>query len=59
MAVPQRRTSKSVTRLRRTHKKIKPVTLINCSNCSHKKLPHQVCPKCGYYNGKEILEIEN
>jgi len=22
------------------------------------KIPHQVCPACGYYKGKKILEIK-
>lgn len=59
MAVPKRKTSKSTTRLRRTHKKLGQVNLVNCSNCSEKKLPHQVCPKCGYYQGKQVVEVED
>jgi len=26
-----------------------------CPNCGAIKLPHQVCPKCGFYNGELIL----
>ncbi|MDR3256868.1 MAG: 50S ribosomal protein L32 [Endomicrobium sp.] len=26
-----------------------------CSNCGAAKLPHKVCPKCGFYNGKLIV----
>ncbi|MBT6002627.1 MAG: 50S ribosomal protein L32, partial [Candidatus Marinimicrobia bacterium] len=27
---------------------------ITCSNCSEPKLPHRVCPHCGYYKGKQV-----
>jgi ribosomal protein L32 len=26
-----------------------------CSNCGASKMPHKVCPKCGFYNGKLIV----
>ncbi|MCX5818271.1 MAG: 50S ribosomal protein L32, partial [Proteobacteria bacterium] len=29
-----------------------------CPNCKEPKLPHIVCPKCGYYKGKKYLKVE-
>ncbi|MCG8336304.1 MAG: 50S ribosomal protein L32 [Proteobacteria bacterium] len=58
MAVPTRRRSRSVTKQKRTHKKLAQVNLITCSNCQEMILPHQVCPKCGHYHGEQILEVE-
>jgi large subunit ribosomal protein L32 len=26
-----------------------------CSNCGATKMPHKVCPECGFYNGKLIV----
>jgi large subunit ribosomal protein L32 len=26
-----------------------------CSNCGAAKLPHRVCPECGFYNGELIV----
>ncbi|GMO64717.1 MAG: 50S ribosomal protein L32 [Endomicrobiia bacterium] len=26
-----------------------------CPNCNVAKLPHKVCSKCGFYNGKLIM----
>ena len=26
-----------------------------CSNCGSPKLPHRVCPECGFYNGKLVI----
>ncbi len=58
MAVPKRRTSKTRKRKRRTHKKITPPNLINCSNCEGLIMPHRVCPHCGHYKDREVISIE-
>jgi large subunit ribosomal protein L32 len=58
MAVPKRKTSKSKRDKRRTHDSLTAVNVILCPSCKEPKLPHQVCPKCGMYNGKKYLEIE-
>ena len=29
--------------------------LMACSNCKALKLPHRVCPACGFYDGKAIV----
>lgn len=58
MAVPARRTSKTRKRLRRTHFKLESTTLVKCSHCGASIQPHTVCPGCGYYNGKQVLNIK-
>jgi len=55
MAVPQRRTSKTRKRLRRTHFKLNAKGLVVCSHCGEMIQSHHVCPFCGYYNGKLII----
>ncbi|MCF0108457.1 MAG: 50S ribosomal protein L32 [Bacilli bacterium] len=55
MAVPQRRISKTRKRLRRTHFKLTVTGLVTCPNCGALIKSHQVCPKCGYYNGKVVM----
>lgn len=59
VAVPTRKTSHSVTKKRRTHKKLAQVNLITCSNCQELIIPHQVCPKCGHYHGEQIIAVED
>ena len=54
MAVPQRRISKTRKRLRRTHFKLNVTGLVTCSHCGEMIKSHQVCPKCGYYDGKVV-----
>jgi len=58
MAVPKKRHSKSKVGRRRMHIFLKEPSLIKCENCGKMKLPHAVCPFCGYYKGKEVLKIE-
>jgi large subunit ribosomal protein L32 len=29
-----------------------------CPQCREVKLPHQICAKCGFYKGREILSVE-
>ena len=56
MAVPKRRTSKSVKRKRRTHFKLNVPGMVVCPNCGEMKLSHRVCKECGQYDGKTVIE---
>ena len=58
MAVPKRKVSKSRRDKRRTHYKAAMPTFATCSNCGEPFKPHNVCPKCGYYNGKKEIEVK-
>ncbi|MDR0936181.1 MAG: 50S ribosomal protein L32 [Oscillospiraceae bacterium] len=59
MAVPKSKVSKSRRDKRRSsHWKLTPPTLVACSHCGEPHVPHRVCRSCGYYNGKEILKLE-
>lgn len=58
MPVPKRRTSKSKRNKRRSHDRLSMPALSVCPQCNEAKLPHQVCPHCGIYKGKEVLIIE-
>lgn len=58
MAHPKRKTSRSRGRKRRTHQKVSVPSLVACSHCRRLKPNHMVCPFCGYYKGKEVIEIK-
>jgi large subunit ribosomal protein L32 len=58
MAVPQRRTSKTRKRMRRTHFKITAPGLVECPQCHEMKLAHHVCKACGSYKGRTVVEAE-
>ncbi|NJN44137.1 MAG: 50S ribosomal protein L32 [Anaerolineae bacterium] len=56
--LPKRKVSKGRRDRRRAHDALKSRNLTQCSNCGQKRLPHRVCSNCGYYQGREIVEIE-
>jgi large subunit ribosomal protein L32 len=56
MAVPKRRQSNSRTRKRRSHDFKTPKQLSYCPKCSTAVPQHVVCPKCGYYMGRVMVE---
>jgi len=58
MPNPKRRHSKTRKNKRRTHDSLTAVNTIECPKCHEYRLPHRICPSCGYYNGREVVRIE-
>ena len=58
MAHPKRKHSTQRTRKKRTHKSMSDPALSVCPQCKSRKPPYQVCPFCGHYKGKKVLEIK-
>ncbi|RME89125.1 MAG: 50S ribosomal protein L32 [Anaerolineae bacterium] len=56
--LPKRKVSKGRRDRRRSHHALKPRNLVVCSNCGSLRLPHTVCPTCGFYKGREVIEVE-
>ncbi len=56
MANPKRRHSKARRDKRRAHDFLGRPGISICPNCDEPKLPHRVCPSCGQYRGREVLE---
>jgi len=57
MALPARHHTRSRVNKGRSHLALKLVNLIKCSHCGRKILSHRVCPFCGYYKGKEVIDV--
>lgn len=57
MAVPKRKISKTQKRKRRAvwNNSIKMATVHKCGNCGESKIVHHVCPSCGQYNGRLVI----
>ncbi|MBM4372539.1 MAG: 50S ribosomal protein L32 [Deltaproteobacteria bacterium] len=59
MPVPKRRKTPSRRDMRRSaNSKLEVRSPANCSRCGQPKLPHTVCPHCGYYKNQQVLEVE-
>ena len=57
MAVPRHHMAKGKQLRRRSHLALKPLKLADCSQCKKKILPHLVCKYCGYYRGREVINV--
>ncbi len=53
---PKRKHSSGRRDRRRAHDALEDTNLVQCSNCGEKRLPHHVCPSCGHYKGREVVE---
>jgi large subunit ribosomal protein L32 len=58
MAVPRNRTSNARKNSRRAHHAKKPKNLQTCSNCGNPRLSHRVCPHCGFYDGRSVVNAK-
>jgi len=58
MPNPKRRHSKSRRDKRRSQDALVPPGISLCTSCFEPKPPHQVCPHCGSYKGREVVAVE-
>jgi large subunit ribosomal protein L32 len=58
MAVPKHKISKARRGHRKSQWKLVPLNLVACPQCHVLKLPHRVCPECGYYKGEQVVAIK-
>ncbi len=59
MAVPKRRVSKARRDSRRSSVwKMDAPQLEKCSKCGTLKRTHRLCAACGYYNGRQVIQVE-
>ena len=57
MTVPKQKHTKSRRNKRRMHLYLEGPTLAKCPKCGKPKLPHAICWNCGYYKGKEVIDV--
>ncbi|PID37734.1 MAG: 50S ribosomal protein L32 [Deltaproteobacteria bacterium] len=58
MAVPKKRQSNTRRNKRRAnHDRATAPSVVECPNCNEPKLPHRVCPACGYYKGEAVIDM--
>lgn len=57
MAVPKKRHTKSRRNKRRGNIFLEKPAISSCSKCGKEVLPHILCHNCGYYKGKEVINV--
>ncbi|MDA8116661.1 MAG: 50S ribosomal protein L32 [Actinomycetota bacterium] len=58
MAVPKRKTSKAKGRSRQASAWFLSLPSKSaCPQCNFAKRPHHVCPNCGWYHGRQAVEV--
>ncbi len=55
--VPKQRHTKSRRNKRRSQIFLRSQPLTECSHCKKQILPHTICPFCGYYKNREIIDV--
>ncbi|HPU38777.1 MAG TPA: 50S ribosomal protein L32 [Microthrixaceae bacterium] len=59
MAVPKKKTSKMKTRSRRASNwTISVPSRSTCPRCNAVKQPHVVCGNCGWYHGRQAIDVD-
>ncbi len=56
--LPKRKYPKARQGKRRSHLALIAPKTIDCPQCHTPKLSHVVCNSCGYYDGREVLQIK-
>ena len=59
MAVPKGKISKARRNSRKANWKIGTPSIAKCPRCGKMKLNHRVCKNCGYYDGRDVLHLED
>lgn len=57
MGVPISHHTRSRRNKGRSHMALKAKNLPDCAKCGSPVLPHTVCGNCGYYGGREVVNV--
>lgn len=51
------RHNRAQTKERRSHHALKAPNLAVCKNCGAHHRPHHMCLECGFYNGRQVVDL--
>lgn len=57
MAAPKQRQTKSRRNRRRSHQALDKKKIALCPKCQSPILPHRLCPNCGHYAGRQVIDV--
>lgn len=53
------RHTRAHTKNRRSHHALKASALAVCKNCGAQHRPHHMCLECGFYKGRQVIDLES
>ena len=59
MVLPKKKFGKSRQGKRRSHLSLNMPALDICPQCHSPKLSHRLCSNCGYYNSRQVMEVDS
>jgi len=59
VTIPKKKLSRMRRNMRRAHDFLTAPASTSCVECGAPAVPHQVCPACGMYRGRQVIEIES
>lgn len=59
MAEPKKRLTSTRSGNRQSKDALKATTLVSCSNCKSRIVPHRVCRVCGFYGGEKVIKLKD
>jgi len=51
------RHTRAHTKNRRSHHGLTAATLATCKNCGAEHRPHHMCLECGFYKGRQVIDL--
>ncbi len=55
--VVRMRNNRSQSKQRRSHHGLSAPELATCKNCGAHHRPHHMCLDCGFYNGRQVMDL--
>lgn len=57
--VVRMRHTRSHTANRRSHHALKAPAVASCEHCGADRRPHHMCLSCGWYKGRQVIDLES
>ncbi len=58
MPQPKKKMTNTRSGNRRSQIRLSEIALMTCSKCKSAVQPHVVCKICGYYDGKQVIDMD-
>jgi large subunit ribosomal protein L32 len=57
--LPKRKYAKARQGERRQHLRLPSLNMTECPNCREMRLSHRACPHCGFYRGRQVVDVKS